>query len=133
MTSRSLAENIDRGRTAIAAAKERGIDTAAWEARVAELEQESLLAWAAEIAEEGTELQLEVSYVEAPLRRVTTDRVSWYAGHYLTTIAQARLSQAAGGRGRWKPEWWSEREQEALGALHALREAVEETTPEVAQ
>ena len=126
MTSRSLAENIERGRTAIAAAKERGINTEAWEARVAELEQESLLAWAAEIAEEGTELQLEVSYVEAPLRRVTTDRVSWYAGYYLTTIAQARLSQAAGRWGRWTPQWWKEREDEALGALRALRGALEE-------
>ena len=93
---------------------------------MAELEQESLLAWAAEVAEEGTELQWEVSYVEAPLRKVTTDRVSWYAGHYLTTIAQARLSQATSGWGRWTPQWWKEREDEALGALRALRGALEE-------
>ena len=93
---------------------------------VAELEQESLLAWAAEVAEEGVELQWKVSYIEAPLRKVTTDRVSWYAGHYLTTIAQARLSLATGGWGRWAPQWWKEREDEALGALRALRSALEE-------
>ena len=130
--SRSLAENIERGRRAIAVARDRGIDTDEWEQRLAELEQQSLLAWASEIAE-GTEMESAVQYVEAPLRTVTTERVSWYAGHYLRTITYARMSQATGGWGSWTPKWWCEREQEAIGALYSLREAVEGTATEGAR
>ena len=57
---------------------------------------------------------------------VNTNVVCFQCGHYLTTIAQARLSVATGGWGRWTPQWWKEREDEALGALRALRGALEE-------
>ena len=52
-----------------------------------------LFAWATELAKERTTLTEPVSYLEAPKRRVTTGRVSWYAAHYMTTIADARHGQ----------------------------------------
>ena len=91
------------------------------------IEVTRLLAWAAEMAEQDRVLPDPVSYVEAELRIVTTARVSWYAAHYLTTISYARLQQQNGGWGRCTPEWWREREQEALKALRNLREALERT------
>ena len=124
MLGRGLAENIQRGRMAIATAKDRGLDTAEWEVHLAELELESLLAWASELAEEGLELNQKVRYREAPLRMVNTERVSWYAGSYLQTIAYARLSQATGGWGSWTPGWCKQVEDDAVTALQGLREAL---------
>ena len=86
--------------------------------------QARLLAWASETAEEGIVLANPVRYVEALLRTVETVRVSDYATSYLRTIAYARLHQATGGWDRWTPQWWKERESQAMGALHALRNAV---------
>jgi len=84
-----------------------------------------LLAWGSELAEQKLVLPERVSYVEAPLRTITTERVSWYAALYLKTISYARLNQRTGGWGRFTPEWWKEQEHQALGALAALREALE--------
>ena len=84
-----------------------------------------LKSWAGFLSEEGLVLNEPVMYVEAPLRVVTTKRVSWYAVHYLKIIGLARLGLESGGWGAWTPGWWKEREQEALGALEALREALE--------
>ena len=84
-----------------------------------------LLPWASELAEQDLVLPERVSFVEAPKRTVTTERVSWYAVHYLKTISCARIQQQTGGWGLWTPEWWREREQEALGSLAALRKALE--------
>ena len=83
-----------------------------------------ITAWAAELSEQGIVLSMPVEYVEAPLRTVTTERVSWYAAHYLRTITFARSQQEWGSWGVWTPEWWREREQEALGTLKSLREAL---------
>lgn len=104
------------------------MDTSAWEAVLADLERQALLAWASELAEQELELDTPVEYVEAPLRRVSTTRVSCYAAHYLKTIVAARLYQEHPHLcwGRWTPKWWREREKEALGALAALRAALEE-------
>ena len=85
-----------------------------------------LLAWASELAEQALVLPEPVTYVEAPKRTVSTTRVSWYAAHYLRTVSYARLQQEIGGWGHWTPEWWREREEEALGALAVLREALEQ-------
>lgn len=89
-------------------------------------ETSQLLAWASELAEHGCELSDSVRYVEAPLRTVTTARVSWYAGHYLRTISFARLLQGTSNWGDWTPRWWRAREEEALKALAALRQVLEE-------
>ena len=66
-----------------------------------------------------------VTYMEVPLRTVCTTRVSSYAAYYLKTISRARLQQQTGGWPPWTPQWWKEREEEALGALASLRDAVE--------
>lgn len=134
---RSLTEDIERGRIAIAAAREQGIDTKSWEERLGDLERqlglERLLSWASQLAEQDIELPRPVTYVEAPLRSVTTTRISWYARQYLTTIASARLSQSTGGCGRWTPDWLLERKQEAVGALRALHDALPSLGSGVAQ
>ena len=88
-------------------------------------EVEYLLAWAAELAEHGIVLEQAVCFTEAPLRRITTERVSYYAARYLRTIPHARLQQRTGGMGRFLPPWWREREQDALYALEQLKNAME--------
>jgi len=123
--SRTLAEDIERGRRAIELARQRGIDTSAWEQTLAEMEQQALLAWASELAEQDLVLEKPVSFVEAPRRTLTTERVSEKAARYLRVISYACLQQRTRGMGRFKPPWWKEREEEALGALSALREAME--------
>ena len=52
----TLAKNIAIGRKSIAAARQRGIDTSGWEAVLADLEQQQLLAWALDWA--GADPQL---------------------------------------------------------------------------
>ena len=84
-----------------------------------------LLAWASGLADGEMILCFPLEYVEAPLRKIKTERVSWYARHYLKTIGLARLNHATGGWGTWTSEWWKAREDEALGALSALRNAME--------
>ena len=95
-------------------------------ALVPDCERSSLLAWASELAEQAIVLPQSITYEETPLRIVTTDRVSFYATHYLGTVSFARLNRATGGWGMWIPEWWSDREREAIGALHALRTAMKD-------
>lgn len=94
------------------------------EPAVTEAATAHLLAWASELAGQEIVLPEEVRFVEAPLRTVATRRVSWYATQYLRTIASARLSQDTGGWGKWTSEWWRERQEEALGALASLKEAL---------
>ena len=84
-----------------------------------------LLAWASELGEQNLVLPARVTYVEAPLRTITTERVSWYATLHLRTISHARLNQRNGGWGQFTPKWWKEQEEQALGALIALREAIQ--------
>ncbi len=84
----------------------------------------ALLSWASELAEQDSVLSEPVQFVEAPLRTISTGRVSWYAAQYLRTITFARQERQLGGWGRWTPTWWKQREQEALGALAALRDAL---------
>ncbi len=88
-----------------------------------------LLAWASELAEKDLTLSSPVTYIEAPLRTVNTERVPWYAAHYLKTIAAAWFYQQYPDLfwGQWTPERWHEREEEALGALAALRGVLEES------
>ena len=88
-------------------------------------ERESkLFAWASELAERDLVLSSAVSYVEAPRRRVTTERISGYAAHYLQAIAFTCMNQIVGGSGIWTTKWWEDREDEAMAALRALRSAV---------
>ena len=91
-----------------------------------------LLAWATELTERDVVLSAPVTYVEAPLRHVTTSSVSWYARHYLQVIIDARFHQEKPKYcwGLWTPRWWKEREEEALGALKALREAMQDDAKE---
>ena len=88
-------------------------------------EVEGLLAWASELAETALFLGVPITFPEAPLRRVTTECVSYYAARYLRVITHARLQQRTGGTGRFLPPWWREREQDALYALNQLRLAME--------
>ena len=129
MPNRSLTDNINRGRRAIALARQRGIDTTEWESLLAELQLRSLLAWASELAEQDVVLPEPISYIEAPRRTVTTEEVSRYAARYLWTIGYSRLQQETGGWGRWTPEWWTGVEDEAVGALAGLRSALDGSAP----
>ena len=87
----------------------------------------ALLAWASELADRELVLCRPLEYVEAPLRKVRTERVSWYATHYLKTIGFARMNQETGGWGTWPPDWWKDRENDALEALRGLRRALEKS------
>lgn len=93
--------------------------------RPSEADESVLLAWATGLSEQELVLDEPVNFVEAPLRSVATSKASWYAAHYLKTISYSRLQQQSGGWHLWTPEWWKEREQEALGALAALKQALE--------
>jgi hypothetical protein len=86
---------------------------------------EHLLAWASELAEQELVLPRPVRYIEAPLRIITTPRVSYYAALYLREISYARLQQQVGGWDRFTPEWFKEQERGAIVALAALREAIQ--------
>jgi hypothetical protein len=88
-------------------------------------EVSSLLGWASALAESGLLLGEPVRFTEAPLRSITTERVSYYAAGYLRVITRARLQQRTGGTGRFLPPWWREREQDALYALGQLKLAME--------
>ena len=83
-----------------------------------------LLAWATELSEQDLVLTAHVSYLEVPRRTITTERVSFYATHYLRTITSARIGQHAGGWGMFNGQWHKEREIEAITALAALRDAI---------
>lgn len=84
------------------------------EKQITSEETSHLLAWATELTEQGLELAAPVQYVDAPLRKVTTMRVSWYAAHYLKTIASAYFYQQypESAWGLWTPAWWRECEEE---------------------
>jgi len=120
----TLAENISIGRKSIIAARQRGIDTSGWEAVLDDLEQQQLLAWAAEFAEADVTLATSITYLESPLRQIATTQVSQSIRRYLKAVASAEIHRATGGWGRFTPEWWAEQANEALGALKALRSAM---------
>jgi hypothetical protein len=122
----NLAEEIYRGRRAIVAARERGLETIGWEQVLADLERQALLAWASELAEQNLVLSYQVRYVEASRSAITTGRVSWYAAHYLKTIVSARDYQQHPRLcwGQWTPKWWQELEMEAIQSLEALQRAI---------
>ena len=122
----TLAENISVGRKSIATARQRGIDTSGWEAVLADLEQQQLLAWAAEVAESDKTLATPITYRETPLRPITTSQVSQSIRRYLKTIASAEIHRATGGWKEYPPEWWDGQANQALGALKALRTAMAE-------
>ena len=86
---------------------------------------ELLLGWASELAESGLELNSPVTFFETALRPLTTTRVAYHARHYLCTIAHSRLQQKLGGWKPWTPQWWREREIEAIYALKALKSALD--------
>jgi hypothetical protein len=66
---------------------------------VANCETHHLLAWASEIAEQDVVLPKPLTYIEAPLRTITTERVSHYAAVYLRTISLAHSNMRTGGWG----------------------------------
>ena len=123
--SRTLAEDIDRGRTAIGLARQQGRDTARWELILAGLERQDLLAWASELAEQDLILATSICFAEEPLRPIAITEVSRYAVTNLRFIANAGLEKQLGGWDIWKSDWWTEREHAALGSLAALRIALE--------
>jgi len=122
----TLAENISVGRKSIATARQRGVDTSGWETVLVDLEQQQLLAWAAEFAEADVTLVSPITYLETSLRSITTAQVSQSMRTYLKTVASAAIHRATGGWGRFTPEWWAEQANESLGALKALRSAMAE-------
>ena len=120
----TLADSIAIGRKSIAAARRRGIDTSGWEAILADLEQQQLLAWAAEVAEADVMLVSPITYLETPLRPITTVQVSRVTRTYLKTVAMAKIHRTTGGWKNYPPEWWDWQANQALGALKVLRSAM---------
>ena len=93
---------------------------------------EDLLPWASELSERELVLKTRVSFVETPLRTITTERVSFYAALYLKTIAMARSNQDPDlCWGIYTPEWWKQQEQQALDALSGLRSALEQRDKDI--
>jgi hypothetical protein len=66
-----------------------------------------------------------LTYIEAPLRAITTGRVSHYAAVYLKTISLAHSNKRTGSRRSFTQDWWRRQEQEAIQALLALRRAMQ--------
>ena len=122
--TRTLTENIARGRQAIVLARRQAIDTASWEDCLADLERQEILAWASKVCEQDLVLVEGVPFVEEPLRAVTVTKVSRYAADRLRFIIHAHFQQGTGGVGRWLPSWWKKREEASIGALFSLRSAV---------
>ena len=122
--TRTLIDNIARGRQAIALARRQAIDTTSWEESLADLERQEILAWASEICEQDIVLTDGVDFVEEPLRPVTITKVSQYVADRLRFIIHAHFQQSTGGMGRWLPSWWKEREEASIGALISLRGAM---------
>lgn len=87
-----------------------------------------LLGWASELAEQDIVLDVPITFVEAPLRKLTTAEVSSHAAKYLRSISSARLQQKTGGWPPWTPQWWKAREDEAIGSLGSMRVAVQVQT-----
>ena len=119
--SRTLAEDIDRGRRAIELARQRGRDTSDWEESLADLERQGLLAWANELAEQELVLGQRAEFIEAPLRPVFVAEVSKYAARQLRFIALANIQQRTGGIDGRGPEWFKGQAEVAFGAPQALR------------
>ena len=126
----TLAENISVGRKSIATARQRGVDTSGWEAVLADLEQQQLLAWAAEFAEADVTLATPITYLETSLRPITTRQVSQSVRSYLKTVASAEIQRATGVWKEYPQEWWDEQANQALGALKALRSAMADVPSE---
>ena len=122
--TRTLTENIARGRQAIALARRQAIDTASWEESLADLERQEILSWASEVCEQGLVLSEGVTFVEGPLCTVTITKVSQYVADRLRFIIHAHFQQRTGGMGRWLPSWWKEREKACIGTLSSLRSAM---------
>ena len=89
-----------------------------------------ILGWAWELAEGDVVLEAPITYVEAPLRRLTTANVSEHAARHLRTIALARIHQATGGWSIWTSDWWQYRTDDAIRALRGLRTALEAANAE---
>ena len=117
----TLAKSIAIGRKSIAAARQRGIDTSEWESVLADLERQQLMFWASELGQADMTLAIPITYRETPLRPITTTQISQSIRRYLKTVASAKIHRATGGWGRFTPDWWEQQENEALGALKALR------------
>ena len=113
----SLVEKLREHRSEVQAILETGKE-------LSHVEIADLMAWAWELSEQYLDLTNPVRYLEAAERTITTERVSWYATHYLRNIAYARLNQKHLGWSPWTSLWWQEREEEALNALGALRAAI---------
>ena len=122
--TRTLIDNIARGRQAIALARRQAIDTASWEESLADLERQEILSWTSEVCEQDIVLAEGLAFVEEPLRPVTIAKVSQYVGGRLRFIIHAHFQQRTGGMGRWLPPWWKEREEASIGALFSLRNAM---------
>ena len=120
----TLAKSIAIGRKSIAAARQRGIDTSEWESVLADLERQQLMFWASELGQADMTLAIPITYRETPLRPITTTQVSQSIRRYLKTVASAKIHCATEGWGRFTPDWWEQQENEALGALKALRSAM---------
>ena len=122
--TRTLTENIARGRQAIALARCQSIDTASWEESLADLERQEILSWASEVCEQDIVLPEGVTFVEEPLCTVTITKVSQYVADRLRFIIHAHFQQRTGGMGRWLPPWWRDREKASIRALFSLRSAM---------
>ena len=122
--NRTLSENIAPGHLAITLARRLGVDTTAWEQALAELDRRELLSWATELAEQEVVLPKPLTYLEASLRTITTERVSHYAAVYLRAISLAYSNKRTGGWGSLTQDWWQRQEKETIQALLALRRAM---------
>ena len=122
--SRTLAEDIDRGRKAIDLAQQQGQDTSQRERSLADLERQDLLACASKRAEQDLILSSAVAFWEEPHRPIAITEVSSYVVKNLRLIAMASVEQRLGGWHIWTSDWWTEREHLALGSLASLRSAM---------
>lgn len=89
--------------------------------------QAALLAWATGLVEGTISYAgpLPLTFHESPLVPVQVRDPVDYARHWLRTLAYTSLMVETGGFGRWSTAYWDEVIGRGLGALMAMRLAIE--------
>ena len=125
---RSLAENIRRGRKAIALARQSRMDTIDWERHLAELEQQHLLAWANALVEGAIcyDGPLPLNFRESRLVPVWVNDPVGYVRRQLQALAFAHTMTRSDGFGDWRAPYWEVATARVLCALQAMHRRMQE-------
>lgn len=88
------------------------------------LRPSDLTLWAGQVAPQRWVLREPLSWEETPLRRLSSRRLSYYAGRYLAALRAGAMARRGVVYGPWDEAWFRERAGEAQLALFNLYLAV---------